>query len=41
MKNWWKEKDFIGYIPETALHQSLSLEDARKKILKDIGVRNG
>lgn len=41
MRQWWKEKDFIGYIPETALHQDLSLEDARKKILKDIGVRNG
>ena len=41
MRQWWKEKDFIGYIPETALHQDLSLEDARKKILKDIGGHNG
>lgn len=38
MKNWWKEKDYIGYIPETVLHQDLSLEGARKQILQDIGV---
>lgn len=41
MRQWWKERDFIGYIPETALHQALSLEDTMNLILGDIGKHGG
>ena len=37
MRRWWKEKDYIGIIPETMIHQSQSLEETLELILKDIG----
>lgn len=36
MKNWWKEKDYIGYLPEKILTQELTLEDAMERILEEI-----
>lgn len=38
MKQWWKEKDFIGYLPEKTPTQRLALEDAMELVLEDIGV---
>lgn len=35
MHRWWKEKDFIGIIPEKIFEQDVSLEDAVRTILKD------
>ncbi len=40
MRDWWKEKDYIGYLPEKTLTQKLALEDAMKLVLEDIGVPN-
>ena len=37
MRRWWKEKDYIGIIPETMINQSQSLEETLDLILKDIG----
>lgn len=37
MRRWWKEKDYIGIIPETMIHQSQSLEETLGLILKNIG----
>lgn len=38
MRDWWKEKDYIGYLPEKMLTQKLALEDAMELVLEDIGV---
>ncbi len=36
MRRWWKEKDFIGIIPEKTFTETVSLEDAVDCILHDI-----
>lgn len=36
MRRWWKEKDFIGIIPEKTFRQDVSLEDAVSIVIKDI-----
>lgn len=36
MKRWWKEKDFIGIIPETILKSNLNLEETIDLIYKDL-----
>mgnify|MGYP001131931820 CR=1 FL=1 len=36
MRSWWKEKDFIGIIPETVLKEDISLDDAVNMIFQDI-----
>ena len=36
MREWWKEKDYIGYLPEKILTQTMTLEDAAAQILTDI-----
>lgn len=41
MKKWWKERDFIGYLPEKLLTQEMTLVDAVNQILTDIGGRDG
>lgn len=36
MKRWWKEKDFIGFIPETILTANQTAEEVVGMILQDI-----
>lgn len=36
MRRWWKEKDFIGIIPEKLLTRELSLDDAVELIWRDV-----
>lgn len=36
MKRWWKEKDFINFIPEIILTKELSLEDTVELIYQDV-----
>lgn len=36
MRRWWKEKDFIGVIPEEILTADMTHEDAMRKILSDL-----
>ena len=36
MRLWWKEKDWIGIIPEKILKEDISLEDAVEIIMRDI-----
>lgn len=36
MKRWWKEKDFIGIIPEECLHKELNLHEIVDKIYGDV-----
>lgn len=35
MRSWWKEKDYIGFIPETKFSNELSLVDEIDIIMKD------
>ncbi len=39
MRDWWKENDYIGCLPEKILPQTMTLEDAAAQILTDIQVR--
>lgn len=36
MRRWWREKNFLGFIPEKVLTQELSVEDAVELIYKDV-----
>lgn len=36
MRRWWKEKDFIGIIPERIFREEVSLEEAVEMIYQDI-----
>ncbi len=36
MRSWWKEKDYIGFIPETKFSSELSLADEIEIIMKNI-----
>ena len=36
MRGWWKEKDYIGFIPEETFREDVSLEMAVERILSDI-----
>ena len=36
MRQWWNEKDYIGFIRETVLTEEMSLADTVQKILSDI-----
>lgn len=36
MKQWWKEKDFIGFIPEKVLTAQITVEKAVAMILEDV-----
>ena len=36
MRRWWKEKDFLDFIPEKVLTKELSLEDAVELIYRDV-----
>ncbi len=38
MRRWWNEKDYIGFIPETAIFKDTSLEDAVDMILNAISI---
>ena len=35
MRGWWREKDFIGFIPEKTLSPDISLEDALEMIYQE------
>ena len=39
MRRWWKEKDFIGIIPENILTKNMSISEAVELILSDIGYK--
>ena len=39
MRRWWKEKDFIGIIPEKILTKNMSISEAVELILSDIGYK--
>lgn len=36
MRRWWKDKDYIGFIPEKTITKELSLEETVDLILSDI-----
>ena len=36
MRRWWREKDFIGFIPEKTIGEDVTLEAAAERILSDI-----
>ena len=36
MRGWWKEKDYIGFIPEKTINEEMSLDVAIDMILSDI-----
>ena len=36
MRSWWREKDFIGFIPEKTLSANISLEDALEMIYQNV-----
>ena len=36
MRGWWKEKDFLGIIPETVLKEDISFEEAVNKIYDEV-----
>lgn len=36
MRNWWKEKDFINFIPEKIITKDMELNDTVKRICQDV-----
>jgi adenylate kinase family enzyme len=36
MRSWWREKDYIGIIPEKSITDELSLEEVVEKIFSDV-----
>lgn len=36
MRRWWKEKDFIGFLPETVLTAEMSAEEASEMIFAEV-----
>lgn len=36
MRNWWNEKDYIGFIKEKTINRDVSLEDAVNMIFYDV-----
>ena len=36
MRRWWREKDYIGFIPEKTFREDVTLEAAAERILSDI-----
>ena len=38
MRRWWKEKDYIGFLPETVIPQEMSLSETVDMVLKDLGI---
>ena len=37
MRNWWKEKDYIGTVPEQTITQEMSLEETVEMIYNAVG----
>ena len=35
MRRWWREKDYLGIIPEKTLDKEISLENAVERIYED------
>ncbi|MDE7262464.1 MAG: kinase [Oscillospiraceae bacterium] len=38
MRRWWREKDYIGFIPEKIIGQDVPLEAAAERILSEIQI---
>lgn len=38
MREWWKEKDYLGISGEKTLHEGMSIEDIVGEIMSDIGI---
>ena len=36
MRRWWKEKDYIGFIPEKTIRENVSLAEAVGRVLSEI-----
>jgi len=36
MRDWWKEKDLLGIIPEVCIHKELSLNEVDNMIYDEI-----
>ena len=36
MRRWWREKDYIGFIPEETIGPDVTLEAAAERILKEV-----
>ena len=36
MRRWWRERDFIGFIPEKVLGADVTLEAAEERVLRDL-----
>lgn len=36
MRRWWREKDYIGFIPERTIEADVTLEKAAERILSDM-----
>lgn len=41
MRGWWKERDYIGFIPEKALTADVGLEEAVERIWRDVTGEGG
>lgn len=37
MRRWWREKDFLDFIPETRFTEEISLEEAAEQIFREAG----
>ena len=40
MRRWWREKDFIGFIPEKIFDQNLGLEEAVELVYNEVNKKN-
>ena len=38
MRRWWREKDYLGFLPETRLSWEISLEEAAERICREAGL---
>ena len=36
MRRWWKEKDYIGFIPEKTIRENVPLAEAVGRVLSEI-----
>lgn len=40
MRQWWNEKDYIGFIPEKTINEEMSLDAVIEMVLSDVQVGN-
>lgn len=36
MKDWWRERDYIGWIPEKNISRDMTLEETADRILQEV-----